>query len=521
VNVGNPDPAYPQYTRFTVGQTGPLAITATRIDESAPMSWSFDVIDAAGNVRHCSGAPPPGPTEFSVADLAVNEGSSGTTPATFFITRSGDNNKVSTVKYKTSGGSATANIDYAAASTVTQLTFNPGDVTVPVVVNVNGDTFPEKDETFNLALSAPTGGVLADAAGTATIVNDDVPAYLTVADTVVDEGDSGSTPATFTVTRSGNTTGTSTVKVKTSGGTGIAGTDYTVVSPVTLTFNPGDVTKTVTTTVIGDVTDEKNETFNLVLSGAVGATVSDTTGTATIVDNDGPVNLGPSTFLTIGDISVTEGSSGTTTATFTVRRAGDNNKASTVKYATGGGTATGAGTDYTSIPAGTLLTFNPGDSAKTVTATIAGDSFPELNETFNLTLSVPSAGTVISDAAGTATIVNDDPPAYLSVANLALSEGSAGTTPASFTITRSGNTTGTSTLNYKTAGGTATAGSDYTAVVLTPLSFGPGETTKTIAIDVVGDATVEPNETFNLLLSSSAGATISDASGTATVVNDD
>ncbi|MCA1683997.1 MAG: tandem-95 repeat protein, partial [Actinobacteria bacterium] len=417
---------------------------------------------------------PTGPTTLTVADISVNEGDAGTTAATFTVTRSGNTSGTSTVKYTTAGGTATSGTDYTPATAGTLLSFAAGDTSKTVTVQVNGDTLNEKDETFNLTLSTPSSGTtIADTVGTATIVNDDAPAYLGVADIVVNEGDSGTTPATFTVTRSGNTTGTSTVSVKTSGGTAVAGTDYAAIAPTTLTFGPGVTTQTVDTTVTGDLTDEANETFNLVLSGAVGATASDTAGTATIVDNEGAVTAGPTTFLTVGDLWLAEGNSGTTPATFTVTRSGNTSAASTVKYTTAGGTAT-SGTDYTPVTPSSVMSFGAGDTSATVTVQITGDALNEKAETFNFTLSGASTGTTVSDPVGTATIVNDDAPAYLTVANLNVWEGQYGTNPATFTITRSGNLSGTSTVSVKTSGGTAVAGTDYAAIAPTTLTFGPG-----------------------------------------------
>jgi hypothetical protein len=76
------------------------------------------------------------------------------------------------------------------------------------------------------------------------------------------------------------------------------------------------------------------------------------------------------------------------------------------------------------------------------------------------------------------------------------------------------------TVSFATADGTATAGSDYVATSGT-LTFNPGVTTQTITVNVVGDTTVEPNETFLVNLSAPSNATIATGQGTGTIVNDD
>ncbi|MCA1684322.1 MAG: calcium-binding protein, partial [Actinobacteria bacterium] len=345
------------------------------------------------------------------------------------------------VQYKTTNGTAKAGDDYSAAAGWVQ--FYPWEspgTSVTVTVPLTGDNLAEANETFNVVLSKPAygSGTLSDATGVATIVNDDAPAYLSVDNVSVTEGSAGSTPVSFTVTRSGNTTGASTVKYKTSGGTAAAGSDYTAVGLDTLEFADGETSKTVTVDVLGDIADEINETFNLVLSAPTGAVVADGSGTAYIVDDEGTVKPAPATFLAIDNVSVNEGDSAAT-ASFTVSRSGDTSGASTVKYKTSGGTAT-SGVDYTGVGL-TTLTFAADETSKTVTVDVTSDTLPEKDETFNVSLS-GATGAAIADATGTATITNDDGYAYLVVDDVWVNEGNSGTTSATFTVTRSGNTTG-------------------------------------------------------------------------------
>ena len=124
------------------------------------------------------------------------------------------------------------------------------------------------------------------------------------------EGNSGTTPFTFTVTLSRASTSTVTVNYATANGTATAGGDY-VAEVGTLTFAPGQTSKTLTVNVIGDTNQEANETFFVNLSSPVGATLLDGQGLGTILNDDGPV-------LTINDVSKAEGNSGTTAFTFTV-----------------------------------------------------------------------------------------------------------------------------------------------------------------------------------------------------------
>lgn len=452
---------------------------------------------------------------LSVNDVVVTEGNSGTATATFTITRSGSTSGTASVKYATSPGTATAGTDYTAVPATT-VSFLAGETTKSVAVTVNGDPMFEPDEDFRLVLSSPVGATVSDNTGVATIVNAAAAAaYLSVSDAVVTEGNTGTKAATFNITRSGSTAQAVTLKYATSGGTASAGIDCTAVPLTPLTFLPGETTKSVAVSVLGDTVVERNESFLLALSAAVGATVSDIAGSGTIVDDDGAVTPGPTTFLALSDATVTEGDSGTSVASFTIRRTGNVSVSSTVKYATSNSTAL-AGSDYVAVPM-TAVTFAAGETAKTVNVSVIGDTAVEASEYFYLILYTPT-GAVISDTSGVALVVNDDAAVYLSVGDVSVSEGGGSAT---FTVTRSGNTAGTASVKYATVNGTATAGSDYTAVPLTVVNFAAGETAKPVSVPVTGDSVLEGDETFSLTLSSPIGATISDTIAVATVVNDD
>jgi hypothetical protein len=205
------------------------------------------------------------------------------------VSLSQQSGKTVTVAYATSDSSATQPSDYASASGT--VTFNPGDTSKQVTVNVNGDTTVEPDEAFHLDLSSPTNATTSDALGVGTITNDDVvtpPASPTLAigdATVNPEGDSATKNADFTVTLSSAAITTITVNYATSDGTASAPGDYTAGSG-TLTFSPGDTSKTISVPVVGDTVPEPDETFNVDLSTPSGATISDGHGVGTIVDDD-------------------------------------------------------------------------------------------------------------------------------------------------------------------------------------------------------------------------------------------
>ncbi|OZA90483.1 MAG: hypothetical protein B7X76_03875, partial [Azorhizobium sp. 39-67-5] len=146
---------------------------------------------------------------------------------------------------------------------------------------------------------------------------------------------------------------------------------------------------------------EGNETVNLTLSNASGATIATGSAVGTITNDDVAVVL-PT--LAVSDATVTEGNSGTKVMSFTVTLSAASSSAVSVAYATSNGTAT-SGSDYAAATG--TLTFAAGETTKTIQVTVNGDTVVEGNETVNLTLSSPS-GATIADGAAVGTITNDD-----------------------------------------------------------------------------------------------------------------
>ncbi|MCC5098489.1 putative Ig domain-containing protein [Xanthomonas campestris] len=222
--------------------------------------------------------------------------------------------------------------------------------------------------------------------------------------------------------------------------------------------------------------------------------------------------------LSINDVSVNEGNAGTSNATFTVslsQPAGAGG--ASFDIATADGSAT-AGVDYVASSL-TGQTIPAGSSSATFTVLVNGDTLSEPNETFFVNVSNVS-GAGVSDAQGQGTIVNDDAQPTLSIDDVSVSEGNSGTTTATFTVTLSAASGQTVSVNYASADGTATAGSDYVARSGT-LTFAPGTTAQGVAITVNGDTALEPNETFSVGLSGVSNASIARATGAGTILNDD
>jgi hypothetical protein len=108
----------------------------------------------------------------------------------------------------------------------------------------------------------------------------------------------------------------------------------------------------------------------------------------------------------------------------------------------------------------------------------------------------------------------------VSIGDVVQAEGNSGTTQFSFTVTLSAASSSTISVPYATANGTATAGTDFTATSGT-LTFAPGETQKMVVVSVIGDTTLEPDETFFVNLGTPTNAVLGDAQGQGTIQNDE
>jgi uncharacterized protein YhjY with autotransporter beta-barrel domain len=210
-----------------------------------------------------------------------------------------------------------------------------------------------------------------------------------------------------------------------------------------------------------------------------------------------------------------EGNAGITLLQVVFTQPAGSNFTTTGTYQTVDGTATVADNDY--VPAsGTFVILGGQTSSAPIEIGIVGDTKLEPDETFTLVISNVQGGTLSEPGPYTFTIVNDD-AASLTVQKAAVTEGNSGTTPMPFVVTLTTAASVPVQATYATSNGTATAGTDYQAATGV-LTFAPGETQRTVNVNVIGDTLFEDDETLTLTVTP-AGGTPSSATGT--ILNDD
>jgi hypothetical protein len=461
------------------------------------------------------GAPIAAPSTFvSVDPVRVVEGD----VAVVRVRRRGNLAGTSNVKIATGAGAspwgaaAVAASDFTAVP-LTTVVFGVGVDHVDVPITTLQDAEGELDEAIPVNLTTAISSTIEAAQAFVTIRDDDVaqaPPSVSVRDVRVLENQA----AVFRIVRAGDTTLPVTVSWATGDESATAPADY-VASPVAtpVTIPAGQTEVTVSVATVRDDVSEPNETFRITVSApSAGSTIADAVGQAQVTDS----GWEPPAYL-VSDTNVVEGG----LATFTVTRTGDRSQPGSVTVATANGTATAPG-DYTA-KAATVVAFAAGEATKTVTVQTAQNAVDvAANKAFKLTITAAANGAVW-DAEAVATIVDDDgpqaaaPATWFSVDDQRVAEGGTIT----LTVTRRGDTTGTSTVSVRSVNGTAVAGSDFNTVAPTTLTFAPGETTRTIVVTIRTDAVAERHETFTLVLSAPVGATIEDDKATVTIHDND
>ncbi|MCY3566731.1 MAG: hypothetical protein OXH27_11185, partial [Gammaproteobacteria bacterium] len=378
-------------------------------------------------------------------------------------------------------------------------TESAGAVTVTGVDNAASAA----DKTVQVAAAVAGGrGVARPENAELVVYDDDGEPRLLIDSPEIAEGDSGENPAlTFTVSLSNPGSQTVTVDwADTDKGTAASGADYADPAGGTLSFAPGEVSKTIAVAVTGDGVDEPNETVVLRLSNPSnarfpGKAVKTLEGVGVIANDDAAA------LLSIDSPSVAEGGDGENPAlTFTVTLSKPRSQTVTVDWAdTDTGTAA-SGADYAD-PAGGTLSFAPGVTSQTVAVAVTGDGVVEGDETVILRLSNPSGAQFaggVETLDGVGDIENDDSVPELSIDDPKVNEGKDARL--TFTVRLSGPSSETVTVDWAdTQAGTA-EDRHYTRPDGGTLTFKPGETEKTIEVTVLDNLHSSDTISFTVIL---------------------
>ena len=430
-----------------------------------------------------------------------------------------------TVSYATSNGTATSGRDYTAKTgTLTFTKTAAGSQTF--TVQTSEDNIDEgSGETFTVTVSSPSGGGgPAPGLGTSKSVrttitdDDDAPSGITLSASPSSLGeDDGATSVTVTATLNGSTLPSDTVvTIGTLAGSATKDTDYTSTSlaSITIPANSSSGTGTITITPTDDVVVEGDETITISGTTTVDLSVSD--ATVTLTDDDKSTST-PSDDKDSAELSISGPASNVSEAgdaVFTVTLSAAVAKAVTVAWSAPLDTDAAEAADLSATSGTVTFAANSAAGAtQSITITATDDMLSEGAESFTVTL-----GTITSTLASqislkngassaTATIAQSDPIAISISGPASVGEGDA---TSSYTVSLSPSgviPTSDLTVSYRSADGTAKAGTDYTAksgtLTFTKTAAGPQTFTVQTTEDTIDEDT---GETFTVSISSPSGS---------------
>ncbi|MDB6030527.1 MAG: retention module-containing protein, partial [Verrucomicrobiales bacterium] len=437
---------------------------------------------------------------LSVNDIVVPEAGF----ARFTVRLSAASGRTVLVQYGTSDGTAQAGLDYRATNG--SLVFPPGTTARTIYVPIIPDTLSEDNENFFVYLLNAVNATLVRNRGQATIQDNDPLPVAYVNDSSVKEGNFGNPIIDFNVRLSAPSAKPISISYHVTPGSARENVDYLPASG-TLVFLSGMTNLTIPVAVVGDTLSESNETFFVNLSAPVNATIGRGRAQGTILDDDGDV------WISINNVSVLEPDTTRTNAQFTVSLSAPSGKTVVVCYNTFNGSAL-AGKDYLGI-AGTLK-FPPGVTNLSLLVPVLGDTLSESNETFFVRLYAPVNGKIATPFGRGTILDNNDPVPAISINDINVAESGVGI----FTVRLSAVSGQTILVNYSTADGTATAGSDYTPTSGTVV-FAPGMMSRTISVPILPDTLSESNETFFVNLGNPVNASLLKPQGKGTIIDND
>ena len=421
--------------------------------------------------------------------------------------------------------------DFGTATPAGPIQFAAGETTKTITVPITDDELDEANETFTVTLTAPSGGVLGTpAAQTVTIFDQDAPVAAVGEGETAYAVDGANQLLTFDTAAPATVTTVGAI-------TGVDGTVLGIdIQPATgRLFAVTSASKVyVVDKATAAATQIGSAAFTPGVAGArVGLDFNPVPGAIRLLADSQSLRISPVTgavagtdsapAATVAGAAYTNSVSGAEQSTLYVIDSGDDQ----LKRIGGlGGVPSPNGGAVTvigalGVPADDETGFDISGATNIAYATLNG-------ALHRIDLGTGRATVAAQLGAGNLDVrdiaIAANPPSVRFAAGAVSVKESAGT--ATVTVTRSGSTDGVSNVTVSTTTiGTATDGSDYTALSAQPVQFAAGETSKTVAVPILDDGTVEDSETIGVSLAlapASPGASLATPNAaTITVIDDD
>ncbi len=447
----------------------------------------------------------PGRLMFAQTNYVVGE-ADGILPVT--LIRTNGRSGVVSVNLSTLPGTALAGLRYVPANT--SVSFNDGETSKTIGIQILQTSQFEGNQTFSLLLSNPTDGatLIGPTNVPATIVDDEVGLTFSAPFYLVPET---AGTVSLAVQRQNGTNGVTTVQYFTTNLTATAGVNYSPTNG-TLTFQAGETVKSLQIRLIHDPRVTGDLSFGVVLLNQSAPALLGAPSFAAVVlqDNEAGISFANTNLsvVTNADFSVTTHAnygifkSAGTNLLINVVRSNINTGTVGVDYATADGTAI-AGVDY--VASSGSLTFSNGVALQTLSLTIITNRFIQGDQTFTLSLTNPTPTNItqlVTPYVASITITDDIAGLSFSSPLYSVNENAGSAT---ITVLRSNYTNSTVSVDYFTSDdGTGQAGVHYFPTSGT-LTFTNGETAKTFSVAVVDNHIIDGGHTVPLHLTNEVG----------------
>ena len=416
----------------------------------------------------------------------------GTAAGEFTLTMTTASESATVVSYNVTGSATAGGTDYTTL---------PINVTIPAglttatldVTGIVDDAIVEGTETVVVTLTGTDDGLIGIDATPATVnIADNDTATVSIANNG-NAAETGSAPGQFLLTMTTASETATVVSYNVTGSATAGGTDYTTL-PINVTIPAGATTATLDVTgIIDDTIVEGTETVIVTLTGTDNPTligVDATPATVNILDSD----TATVSIANTGNANET----GSIAGEFTVSLTTTSETATVVSY-TVTGTATGGGTDYTTLPIN--VTIPAGLTTATLdVAGIIDDSIVEDTETVIVTLTGTDNPTLIGVDPTPATVnILDNDTATVSIANNG-DAAETGTAPGQFLLSMTTSSESATVVSYNVTGTATAGGTDYTTLPIN-VTIPAGSTSVTLDVTgIIDDAIVEDTETVIVTL---------------------
>jgi uncharacterized delta-60 repeat protein len=451
----------------------------------------------------------PGQLSFSSATYTANANDGN---ATITVIRSNGKTGTVTANYTTTPINAVPGVNYD--TTAGTATLNDGITNFTFTIPVHNNGLAIGPVSLLVSLSNPTNTTLINPTNATLTINNTnvVVAFAAATNTFIETA--GIVPVI--VMRFNNTNSTSTVSYKTTDGTAVSNLNYSAASG-TVTFNPGEFSKTIPVHLLHNTNYNGTVAFNLnLMNPSAGVQIGLPNPTVIqITDAEAGISFTNSALSVskgAGSITVTVVCANTNVEPVIVN---SNTVPLTVTYLTADGTGVN-GVDYTAVT-GTLV-FTNGNGTNTFTVPILNNGLVNGNKTFNVMLANPTApGVLVPPSTATITIIDSNSGLDFSSANYSINKSGGS---ALITVLRTDNTNVTSTVNFIATNGTAVNGLNFTATNGT-LIFTNGVTSQSFSVPIISTTVAQPDLTVLLQLLGPVNGILLPPSAATLTIHDD